>query len=85
GRESYGRTPSVNIRFAAGVAAFGMVLRESEYCGNMQLRDVLAMLDNLNLGDDEYKLEFVELVRMLIANDEWNSPEGWDEDGYMSW
>lgn len=85
GRESYGRTPSVNIRFAAGVAAFGMVLRESEYCGNMQLRDVLAMLDNLNLGEDEYKLEFVELVRMLIANDEWNSPEGWNEDGYMSW
>lgn len=86
GRESYGRTPSVNIRFAAGVAAFGMVLRESEYCGNMQLRDVLAMLDNLNLGDDEYKLEFVELVRMLIANDEWNGSRwDWDEDGYMSW
>lgn len=86
GRESYGRTPSVNIRFAAGVAAFGMVLRESEYCGNMQLRDVLAMLNDLNLGDDEYKLEFVELVRMQIANDEWNGSQwDWDEDGYMSW
>lgn len=76
GRESYQRTPSDNIRFASCVAAFGMVLRDSEYCGNMQFEDVLAMLEELDLGEDEYKQEFVSLVRRLIRNDEWENARG---------
>ncbi|MCM1538894.1 MAG: VWA domain-containing protein [bacterium] len=86
GRESYGRTPSTDIRFAAGVAAFGMVLRESEYCGEFRLRDVLDMLEELHLGEDEYKQEFVDLVGRMTANDEWSRAlGGWEEDGSGIW
>ena len=85
GRESYGRTPSNDIRFAASVAAFGMVLRESAYCGEMQLQDVLAMLENINLGRDSYKREFVDLVRILIENDEWYHLQENGDNGDMSW
>ena len=69
GRESYRRTPSSDIQFAAGVAAFGMVLRESEYRGSMGIWEVLVMLEEIDLGGDEYKEEFVDLVRTLFENE----------------
>ena len=54
---------SIDLRFAASVAAFGMLLRESEHCRDFSLRDV-ARLARGALGEDEhgYRAEFVRLV-----------------------
>jgi Ca-activated chloride channel family protein len=54
---------STDLRFAASVAAFGMLLRESEHCRDFTLRDVLRLARGA-LGDDEhgYRAEFVRLV-----------------------
>ncbi len=54
---------SADTRFAAAVAAFGMLLRESEYCSGFTLRDV-SELARAALGDDPngYRAEFVRLV-----------------------
>jgi Ca-activated chloride channel family protein len=54
---------STDLRFAASVAAFGMLLRESEHCRDFTLRDVVRLARGA-LGDDEhgYRAEFVRLV-----------------------
>lgn len=55
---------SGDVRFAASVAAFGMLLRGSEHVGDFSLGDVLE-LARASLGDDEegYRREFLGLVR----------------------
>ncbi|MDE0358907.1 MAG: von Willebrand factor type A domain-containing protein [Gammaproteobacteria bacterium] len=55
---------SGDMRFAASVAGFGMLLRESAYAGDYALGDVLELARG-SLGDDEegYRREFVRLVR----------------------
>lgn len=57
-----------DFRFAAAVAAFGLVLRDSEFKGNATLATVLE-LARAALGADEggYRAEFVELVRKAQA------------------
>ena len=54
---------STDMRFAASVAAFGMLLRESEHCRDFTLRDVLRLARGAQ-GEDEhgYRAEFVRLV-----------------------
>ncbi len=51
-------------RFAAGVAAFGMVLRGSKHRGLTNYESVMDMAGGA-LGQDEggYRREFMELVR----------------------
>ena len=72
-----GSRPSHDFRFAASVAAFGMILRDSEHRGTATIDDVLALAER-SLGEDEegYRAEFVRMVkhysRMEIA-------EGWRE------
>jgi len=58
-----GRAPSSELRFAAAVAAWGMLLRDSEHVGEFTLADV-ARLARESLGEDAggYRREFVELV-----------------------
>jgi Ca-activated chloride channel family protein len=55
---------STDFRFAASVAAFGMLLRESEYRGNVSFSSVLQMATAAK-GDDRngYRAEFLELVK----------------------
>jgi len=55
---------SADFRFAAAVAAFGMVLRRSEYRGNLTLQAVEEIAAN-SRGRDAggQRAEFVELVR----------------------
>ncbi len=55
---------SGDMRFAASVAAFGMLLRESEHAGDFSLGDALELARG-SLGDDEegYRREFVRMVR----------------------
>ena len=55
---------SENMSFAAGVAQFGMVLRESAYLGSTKLTDVIDRLQALpGVAADEYKEEFVYLMK----------------------
>ncbi len=55
---------SDSFRFSAAVAAFGMILRESENRGSVSLDQVLEIAQD-SLGEDEggYRQGFIELVR----------------------
>ncbi len=55
--------PSTDMRFAAAVASLGMILRDSEYRGSMDINDVAALAER-SLGDDPhgYRAGFVDLV-----------------------
>ena len=55
---------SDDFAFAAAVASFGMLLRESSYAGEITYDDVIAIAEEA-LGEDVfgYRTEFVELVR----------------------
>ena len=59
---------SSDIRFAAAVAAFGMVLRDSEHKGTASFADVLE-LARAGQGQDPggYRAEFVRLVEAAQA------------------
>jgi Ca-activated chloride channel family protein len=50
-----------DFAFAAAVAQFGLLLRESDYRGHASLEGVLS-LARPNVGDDPYRREFVALV-----------------------
>jgi len=56
---------SEGFRFAAAVAAFGMILRNSPYKGDYKIGGVVELADgSLGKGDDvAYRKEFVELAR----------------------
>lgn len=58
-----GKHLSEDYYFAAAVAEFGMILRDSEYKGNADLESVLELAEK-GLGEDEngYRLEFMMLV-----------------------
>ena len=57
------RSPSTDFRFAAAVAGFGMLLRDSEHAGDLTLDDVVALAEN-GKGDDPrgYRGELIRLV-----------------------
>ena len=59
---------STDFRFAAGVAEFGMILRDSPYRGSSSFDSVLRIADASQGSDQgEYRREFVELVRRARA------------------
>ena len=55
--------PSRDFRFAAAVAAWGMLLRDSEHSGSATFQSVLALAEGA-IGDDPagYRRELVELI-----------------------
>lgn len=54
---------SQDLRFASAVAAWGMLLRDSEYCTNFDLNDVVKLAKRGLGGDEEgYRQGFVQLV-----------------------
>ena len=55
--------PSEDFRFSAAVAAWGMLLRDSEHCAGFGLGDVLRLAEGAR-GEDPngYRAEFLELV-----------------------
>ena len=57
------QTPSTNLKFAAAVATFGMILRDSEYKGNANY-DLVMKLATQGQGEDQegYRGEFMRLV-----------------------
>lgn len=59
-------SPSADFRFAAAVAGFGMLLRESPHAANYTLDDVIRLAGR-SKGDDErgYRGEFVRLAETV--------------------
>ena len=57
------RSPSADFRFAAAVAGFGMLLRDSEHAGDLTLSDVVRLAER-GKGYDlrGYRGEFIRLV-----------------------
>lgn len=57
---------SDNMKFATGVAAFGLLMKDSEFKGNASKDMILELIEN-SLGADEfgYRIEFRELVSSL--------------------
>lgn len=69
-----GARASTDLRFAAAVAAFGMVLRESEHKGTATLDDAIAIARGaLGLDRGGYRQDFIRLAesvrdrRLLVA------------------
>jgi len=57
--------PSADFRFAAAVAGFGMLLRDSEHKGNTSFSGVVAAARGAKGHDAEgYRAEFIRLVEM---------------------
>lgn len=54
-----------NLAFASSVAAFGMLLRDSEYKGTSSYEMILDNLEKLDVSSDEYKDEFISLVKKM--------------------
>jgi Ca-activated chloride channel family protein len=55
---------SDNFKFSAAVAGFGLLLRDSEYKGNLTVEDVLSMARSAKGEDEEgYRSEFIKLVK----------------------
>lgn len=67
---------SNNFRFSAAVAAFGMILRKSEYKGNASYNMVKDLATNAK-GEDKggYRAEFLQIVETARLLDTENKPE----------
>jgi Ca-activated chloride channel homolog len=57
---------SDNFRFAAAVAGFGMLLRDSKFKGNLNYEKVVDLAQNAKGKDEEgYRAEFIRLVKTI--------------------
>ncbi len=66
-----GKKVSNDFEFAACVASFGMLLRESEYRGAATYASTLETAEGLLRGKkDPYREEFVKLVRVALTIDQ---------------
>ena len=54
--------PSTDFRFAAAVAEFGMLLRNSEYCGEASFESALALAES-SINADTRRAEFLAVLR----------------------
>lgn len=68
-QEDYTDKPSEDFYFAAAVAEFGLMLRDSEYKGDASFENVRALLKKVDTDEDDYKDEFVYLVKKLQESD----------------
>ena len=66
GAEAVSETMSENLRFAAGVAEAGMILRENEWKGTADWAQALELVRGCeSVSGDAYKEEFVYLLTLL--------------------
>lgn len=57
---------SENIRFAAAVAEFGMLLRDSEFKSDSDFEKVIVLANTSGNDDEEgYRAEFARMVRSV--------------------
>ncbi len=61
----YSEVLTDNLAFAAAVAEFGLVIRDSEYKGTATCKSVLDLLKGCDYENDTYKTEFEGLVRTM--------------------
>lgn len=66
----YTETMPDNLKYAASVLEFGMLLKNSKYKGTSSYDTILSMLNELGdfVNDDPYKNEFRELVKTVKNN-----------------
>ncbi len=63
--EDYTQEPPEDFYFAAAVAEFGLILRDSAYKGEASVENVRALLREVDTDEDDYKDEFAYLVKRL--------------------
>ena len=62
-KSDYTKEGSDNLRWAAAVAAFGMVLKDSQYMGDTNEELIYELIDSVeDIEEDDYKKEFRSLV-----------------------
>ena len=66
--DMYTKKPAEDFYFAAAVAEFGLLIRDSEYKGDASFENVRKLLKLVDTDMDEYKDEFVDLVKKLQKN-----------------
>ncbi len=66
--EAYSEQPSEDFYFAAAVAEFGLLVRDSEYKKDASFENIRNLLKKVDTGADEYRDEFEYLVRQLTAS-----------------
>jgi Ca-activated chloride channel family protein len=60
------KNTSDNFRWATAVAAFGMILRESEYVKDYTCRDVYTLATSAKgLDENGYRIEFINMVKSV--------------------
>ncbi len=60
---------SDDFAFASAVAELGLLLRDSQYKGDSSFENTYGRIVNIpGLKDDQYKLEFLEMVRGLMKD-----------------
>lgn len=71
--DSFREELSENLRFAAAVAEFGMVLRDSENRGSATMDSVMELAEGCVHGDsDDYRKEFLALVESCRRSRRYN-------------
>lgn len=66
--DAYREQPGEDFYFAAAVAEFGLLVRDSEYKKDASFENVRELLKLVDTESDEYKDEFVYLVKKLERN-----------------
>ena len=66
--DAYMPQPTEDFYFAAAVAEFGLLIRDSQYKGDASFENIRELLKQVDTDADEYKDEFVYLVRKLQKN-----------------
>lgn len=66
--EAYSTQPPEDFCFAAAVAEFGLLIRDSEYKKDASFENIRSLLKKVDTGADEYRDEFEYLVRKLERN-----------------
>ena len=69
-KADYAKKPGDDMQFAMTVAEFGLVVTNSSYKGDADMRAVIDRLKTIDTKSDEYKDEFCYLVRRLEQNGE---------------
>jgi Ca-activated chloride channel family protein len=65
GEEALREARSENMAFAAAVAEFAMILRDSEYKGTSTYQSVAELLKGVDVAADPYKDDFAYMVRKM--------------------
>jgi Ca-activated chloride channel family protein len=65
---------SINFRFSAAVAEFGMILRNSPYVTEPSMEHVIALAKDARGEDEEgYRSEFIKMVKLADSLKEWTA------------